>query len=125
MIKKVLTIIPMLFAMSISNAQNIRDSVQNKVTLLDDVMVYSSRFAEKLKRVAQTIDIINNKPQLNFQNNTADAIIQSGKLFVQKSQQGGGSPVIRGFEASRILTVVDGVRMNNAIYRAGHLQILS
>jgi hemoglobin/transferrin/lactoferrin receptor protein len=41
---------------------------------------------------------------------------------VQKSQQGGSSPVIRGFEASRVLLVVDGIRMNNAIYRAGHLQ---
>lgn len=122
MINKLLTIIPMLFGVFISNAQTAKDSVQNKAILLDDVMVYSSRFAEKFKRVAQTIDVINNKQQLNLQNNTADAIIQSGKLFVQKSQQGGGSPVIRGFEASRILTVVDGVRMNNAIYRAGHLQ---
>ena len=40
----------------------------------------------------------------------------------QKSQQGAGSPVIRGFEASRILLLVDGVRMNNLIFRAGHLQ---
>ena len=35
---------------------------------------------------------------------------------------GGGSPIIRGFEANRVLLVVDGVRMNNAIYRSGHLQ---
>ncbi|MGB3545988.1 MAG: TonB-dependent receptor [Saprospiraceae bacterium] len=43
-------------------------------------------------------------------------------LLVQRSQQGGGSPNLRGFEANRILLVVDGVRLNNAIYRAGHLQ---
>jgi len=41
---------------------------------------------------------------------------------IQKSQGGGGSPIIRGFEANRVLIVVDGVRMNNAIYRSGHLQ---
>ncbi|HKJ06813.1 MAG TPA: TonB-dependent receptor, partial [Flavobacteriaceae bacterium] len=41
---------------------------------------------------------------------------------VQKSQFGGGSPVLRGMEANRVLLVVDGVRMNNAIYRTGHLQ---
>ena len=52
----------------------------------------------------------------------AMALAQSGALFVQHSQMGGGSPVIRGFEASRILLVVDGVRMNNAIFRSGHLQ---
>ena len=43
-------------------------------------------------------------------------------IKVQKSQFGGGSPVIRGMESNRVLLVVDGVRMNNAIYRKGHLQ---
>ena len=52
----------------------------------------------------------------------ADALRDHANVFVQKSQGGGGSPVIRGFEANRVLLVVDGVRMNNAIYRNGHLQ---
>ena len=49
-------------------------------------------------------------------------LAQTGEVFVQKSQMGGGSPVIRGFEANKVLIVVDGVRLNNAIYRSGHLQ---
>lgn len=56
--------------------------------------------------------------------NTADLLQNVGSVLVQKSQLGGGSPIIRGFEASRVLIVVDGVRMNNAIFRAGHLQNL-
>ena len=52
----------------------------------------------------------------------ADLLTANGGVFIQKSQMGGGSPVIRGFEANRILLVVDGVRLNNAIYRSGHLQ---
>ncbi|MBK5270507.1 MAG: TonB-dependent receptor plug domain-containing protein, partial [Bacteroidia bacterium] len=51
-----------------------------------------------------------------------DLLINTGNVFVQKSQQGGSSPVLRGFEANRVLLVVDGIRMNNAIYRCGHLQ---
>ena len=54
--------------------------------------------------------------------NSADAIGLKGGAYVQKSQMGGGSPSLRGFEANKILLVVDGVRMNNAIYRNGHLQ---
>ena len=53
---------------------------------------------------------------------TAGAMESSGQVFVQRSQAGGGSPVLRGFEANKVLLVVDGVRMNNAIYRSGHLQ---
>ena len=52
----------------------------------------------------------------------ADILRDHAGVFVQKSQMGGGSPVIRGFEANRVLLVLDGVRMNNAIYRNGHLQ---
>ncbi len=53
---------------------------------------------------------------------TGDLLRRTGQVHVQQSQQGGGSPVIRGFEANRILLVVDGVRLNNAIYRSGHVQ---
>lgn len=53
---------------------------------------------------------------------TADVLLQSGHVALQKSQQGGGSPIVRGFEAARVLLVVDGIRMNNLIYRTGHLQ---
>ncbi|MEM9884889.1 MAG: TonB-dependent receptor [Bacteroidota bacterium] len=53
---------------------------------------------------------------------SADALRDHAGVFVQKSQGGGGSPVLRGFEANKVLLVVDGVRMNNAIYRNGHLQ---
>ena len=54
--------------------------------------------------------------------NAATLLWNTGQVMVQQSQQGGGSPVLRGFEANRILLVVDGVRLNNAIYRSGHLQ---
>ncbi len=52
----------------------------------------------------------------------ADLLSLTGEVFIQKSQQGGGSPMIRGFATNRLLYSVDGVRMNNAIFRAGNLQ---
>ena len=60
--------------------------------------------------------------KLNSPLTSADLLIYANGVRVQKSQGGGGSPVIRGFEANSVLFVVDGVRMNNAIYRSGHLQ---
>ena len=98
-----------------------QDSTEEKN--LDEVVVYSNKFAEKKKNLAQKIDVINASTIARFNSqNTGDLLINSGNVFVQKSQQGGSSPVIRGFEASRVLLVVDGIRMNNAVYRAGHLQ---
>ena len=90
---------------------------------MDEAVVYSNKFAEKKKNLAQKIDVITAKviSKYNAQN-AGDLLIATGNVFVQKSQQGGSSPVLRGFEASRVLIVVDGIRMNNAIFRAGHLQ---
>ena len=53
---------------------------------------------------------------------SADMLQNTGNVLVQKSQGGGGSPIVRGFEANKLLLVIDGIRMNNAIYRSGHLQ---
>ncbi len=90
---------------------------------LDEAMVYSNKFVEKKKNIAQKIDVVSAKTIAKFNSqNTGDLLINTGNVFVQKSQQGGSSPVIRGFEASRVLLVVDGIRMNNAVYRGGHLQ---
>ncbi|MCR9174074.1 MAG: TonB-dependent receptor [bacterium] len=53
---------------------------------------------------------------------TADLLASSGYVYVQKSQFGGGSPQLRGYGTNRVMLVVDGVRMNNAIFRSGNLQ---
>jgi hemoglobin/transferrin/lactoferrin receptor protein len=53
---------------------------------------------------------------------SADLLSATGRVFVQKSQQGGGSPMIRGFAANRLVYTIDGVRMNTAIFRGGNLQ---
>lgn len=90
---------------------------------LQEVVVSASRFKEKKEDVPQLMQVIDAK-ELAFTNTqtSADVLQQSGNVFVQKSQLGGGSPVMRGFETNKVLMVVDGVRMNNAIYRGGHLQ---
>ncbi|TSA49109.1 MAG: TonB-dependent receptor, partial [Sphingobacteriales bacterium] len=90
---------------------------------IDEIVVSSSRFEEKKSDVPNRITVINGKQIENINpNNNGTVLEQSGQVFVQHSQYGGSSPVMRGFEANKVLIVVDGVRMNNAIFRAGHLQ---
>lgn len=95
---------------------------KDSVKTLSEVVVYANKFPTASKNIVQTIGLITDKTFINQQANTADILTNSGQVFVQKSQLGGGSPVIRGFEASRVLLMVDGIRMNSAIFRAGHLQ---
>lgn len=113
----------LLFAVQATAQHKTSTSLTSDTSILDEVIISSVKFPEKKKNIVQKIEVIteSNIKKANAQN-TGDLLQSTGNVFVQKSQQGGSSPLIRGFEASRILLVVDGVRMNNAIYRSGHLQ---
>lgn len=90
---------------------------------IGNVVVSANRWDEDRSDVPNTIEYISPKDvELQNPQTTADMLSQSGFVFVQKSQLGGGSPMIRGFATNRVLIVVDNVRMNNAIFRSGNLQ---
>ena len=90
---------------------------------LDEIILSVFKNPEKTNRIAEQIAIISSKDIQKISPQTsADLLATIPGIKVQKSQFGGGSPVIRGMESNRVLLVVDGVRMNNAIYRKGHLQ---
>jgi len=94
-----------------------------KTSYLEEVIISAGKAAEMRRYVAQQIKIITPSTIINLNaQSSADLLANTGVVTMQKSQQGGGSPILRGFEASRVLLVVDGIRMNNLIYRAGHLQ---
>ena len=92
-------------------------------TNLVDSIVVVGRRDDPVEEIPYVVERVTQE-QIAFTNaqTPADALAASADVFVQKSQLGGGSPIIRGFEANKLLLVVDGVRMNNAIYRSGHLQ---
>ncbi|OEK04343.1 TonB-dependent receptor [Roseivirga misakiensis] len=90
---------------------------------MEDVVISANKWEQNKLEIPQRItefgalEIARAEPAT-----TADLLGMSGQVFVQKSQLGGGSPMIRGFAANSVLIVVDGVRMNNAIFRSGNLQ---
>jgi hemoglobin/transferrin/lactoferrin receptor protein len=98
-----------------------KDTVKTEV--LGEVVVSANRWEQNVREVPGTISKIE-ASLVQFQNpqTAADLLNTSGRVFIQKSQLGGGSPMLRGFSTNRVLLVVDGVRMNNAIFRSGNVQ---
>ncbi|MBP0905578.1 TonB-dependent receptor plug domain-containing protein [Mariniflexile gromovii] len=90
---------------------------------LDEIVISASKFEQNKRDIPQKIININAE-SIQFANpqTSADVLEGTGQVYVQKSQLGGGSPMIRGFSTNRLLITVDGVRMNNAIFRGGNLQ---
>lgn len=97
--------------------------LSDNVIKLDEIVLSAFRTADKQAEIPYAIKSITVN-EIRFQNpqTSGELLAQSGNVFVQQSQMGGGSPVLRGFEANKVLLVIDGVRMNNAVYRGGHLQ---
>ncbi len=123
--KKIPLIMGCICYAMIVNAQApipVQDSTLSEINL-NEITIAATRFAEHKKYLAQQVLTVGSKKIAFYnQQTTAELLTHSGSVLVQKSQLGGGSPVIRGFEANKVLMVVDGVRMNNAIFRGGHLQ---
>lgn len=90
---------------------------------LDEIILSVARTAAQSKKIAEKVSVINKTSiEQNTPTTGANLLLLSPGIRLQESQAGGGSPVLRGFEANRVLLVVDGIRMNNGIYRSGHLQ---
>jgi len=88
-----------------------------------EVVVSATRWNQSKREVPAKISQISARTvALQNPQTAADMLGGSGEVFIQKSQQGGGSPMIRGFSTNRVLLTVDGVRMNTAIFRSGNLQ---
>ena len=90
---------------------------------LEEVVVAVSRWHQNIDSEPVKVTLLGFEEMNSYNPQTAaDLLNFSGEVFVQKSQYGGGSPMIRGFATNRLLYSVDGVRMNTAIFRSGNIQ---
>ncbi|MBK7966941.1 MAG: TonB-dependent receptor [Bacteroidetes bacterium] len=120
--KIIFLLIPALLYSMDSFAQS-EEPDTSSTNSLNEVIISANKSEETRRTISQQVQLIDSKQiSLAQAQTTAELLSNRAGIFVQKSQMGGGSPVLRGFEANRILLVIDGVRQNNLIYRDGHLQ---
>ena len=86
--------------------ENVNDSTMKKITLTE-MVISANKVEEDKKQIAQQIESITSLQikKANAQN-TADLLQQTGFVNVQKSQQGGGSIMMRGLGNSFGLQLV-------------------
>lgn len=119
--KKIIQYILLLCSVVVFS-QTEQDSIKRSKEL-SEVVISANRWKQNSKDIPQKVSVISpTKVALHNLQTAADLLTISGKVFMQKSQQGGGSPMIRGFATNRLLYAIDGVRMNTAIFRAGNIQ---
>jgi len=103
-------------------SQNYRVRLIEDPVNLNEIVISANRREQSRREVPnQIVSISQNEIAFSNPQTAADLLEAKGGIFIQKSQMGGGSPMIRGFSANRLLLIVDGIRLNNAIYRNGNL----
>ena len=113
---------PLVYAWKDMEANGFQVTLEEGSMDLSEVSISFNRWAQKRSEISQHLSrITETQIALQQPQTAADMLGISGEVFIQKSQQGGGSPMLRGFAANRVLLVIDGVRMNNAIFRSGNL----
>lgn len=89
--------------------------------VLDTVVVTATSLEEKNFYVPYVTDSLSGET-INVQKSyrtLPEALRETPGVHVQKTGHGQGSPFIRGFTGFRTLLLIDGIRLNNAVFRDG------
>ena len=100
---------PLILSYSAISELDYRIPLKQTTVSLDEVVISATNWNQKTSEVPHKVISIQPKTlNLLSPQTAADLLAVSGKVFIQKSQQGGGSPMIRGFATNRLLYTVDG-----------------
>lgn len=98
----------------------------DSVAQLHEIVITPGRYETILKDLPYTVSSIDQKSlQRNLSRTIPEALNGTAGLFIQKTNHGGGSPFMRGLTGNQALILVDGIRLNNAIFRYGPNQYMT
>jgi len=93
---------------------------------IEEVVITANRKSSSVKDTPEAVRALENEQAEKFQmRSTPEALQITPGVFVQKTNHGGGSPIIRGLTGNQTLLLIDGIRLSNATYRYGPNQYLN
>ncbi len=106
-------------ALCISRNAYSQDSLTYSDTIrLDDVVVVGQRAETSILDRPEAISVLNSRQLESLSPmNMPEAMSAMPGVFMQQTNHGGGSPFVRGLTGYHTLILVDGIRLNNAIFR--------
>lgn len=118
---------PLLLTFLLFNGLLLKGQVDSATVIpLQEVIVTSQREALSPMLIPYSVSSLSRGAMEEYSVRTApEALMSVNGVFVQKTNHGGGSPFLRGLTGNQTLLVVDGIRLNNSIYRYGPNQYMN
>ncbi len=91
---------------------------------IDEVVVTATRRAVSSEQVSSGLTLVG-RERVAAEKLITDSLASNVGVFLQQTTPGQGAPIIRGLKGSSILHLVDGMRLNNAIFRSAPTQYLA
>ena len=88
---------------------------------IDEVVVTATRRAISSDLVSSGLTVVSQE-EIEAEKLITDALDSNVGVFLQQTTPGQGAAIIRGLKGSSILHLVDGMRLNNAIFRSAPTQ---
>jgi outer membrane receptor protein involved in Fe transport len=99
---------------------------QDSSLLLDEVILTATRKSDLVKDLPySTISLKRNDAEKQLSRTLPESLTGLAGIFIQKTNHGGGSPFVRGLTGNQTLLMVDGIRLNNSLFRFGPNQYLT
>lgn len=93
---------------------------------LPAIFVTATRTKISISKTPFSVSVFDSsKVKQNLLRTVPENLIGMSGVFVQKTNHGGGSPIVRGLTGNQNLLLIDGFRLNNAIFRYGPNQYLT
>jgi outer membrane cobalamin receptor len=107
-------------------ASNTTIAGQDTIPSLKEVIVTTSRNSVTARLLPYSFAIRDSQQMAKLNGRSVPELLDGTPgVFLQKTNHGGGSPFVRGFTGNQNLILIDGIRLNNAIFRYGPNQYLT
>lgn len=115
-----------LATLNLAKVDSIPASSADTVRLMDEVVISATRDRVAGALLPYSVGVYTRRDiQRQVSRTIPEALSGMAGIHIQKTNHGGGSPFVRGLTGNQTLIMVDGIRLNNSVFRYGPNQYMT
>ncbi|MFZ9240124.1 MAG: TonB-dependent receptor [Chitinophagaceae bacterium] len=115
-----------LYSIIIIQISSLGQSQKDSLKSLGEITIQSFKQNSSVQQIPYSIQVVKkNELQQTNARTLPESMMYLPGVMIQKSNHGGGSPFVRGLTGNQALIVIDGIRLNNSIFRFGPNQYMN